>query len=337
LGGNTYKAIQAVTLPGPNPTSNIHYWQLNQVQSNTTLMIGIGQTFQTLNIAWTYALNARVADGVYLHFYISTAQGSYGETFNGPFLVDHSSGARMAILGDNPANISLNFFGTNGFIIDTGHSINTISGITLTNTSSASTVGLKADGNATVSALSNVVLSGFGTGVQSTQNSTVTILESTTIANFVAAAADAETDGSIYFPQGVQLTGVGALSSLVGLYAKYGGTIVAQGSMINDCAKGAYCLDGAMIDIHASTLTNCTVGAEAEEGAIVEFGSGSVNLCSFGCVADIRGLINCELATFMNDQSFDLSSLEGAYINATGATYATSQVNGAADGSYIQQ
>jgi hypothetical protein len=177
LSGNTFKAIQPVTTPGANPTSNYHYWQLNQVQSNTTLMIGAGETFPTINIAWTYAWNAKVADGVYLHFYISTVNGNYAEFFPTPFFLDHASGARIAILGDHYLDISLNFGGTNGFIIDTGHSINTISGTTLTNVSN-SPVGIKADGNATISALSGVYITGFGTCIQSTQNSTMSVIAS---------------------------------------------------------------------------------------------------------------------------------------------------------------
>ncbi len=101
-GGNVYRAITKISSPsGTSPAVDYTHWQLSQVLSNTTLLIGGGQTFPNLVTAWTYALYARVADGVYLHFYISTARGDFQEDFGGPFLLDHGSGARIAILGDN--------------------------------------------------------------------------------------------------------------------------------------------------------------------------------------------------------------------------------------------
>jgi hypothetical protein len=94
-------------------------------------MIGTGQTFTTLAAAWTYAQNAKIADGGYLHFYISSVNGNFTEAFTAPFLLDNQGGARMALIGDSTSNDILQFNGTNGLIVDKGHSFNTLSNLTL--------------------------------------------------------------------------------------------------------------------------------------------------------------------------------------------------------------
>jgi hypothetical protein len=332
--GNTFKAIKAVTLAGPDPTTRYDYWQLNQVQSNTVLMIGAGQTFQTLNIAWTYAWNARIADGAYLHFYIDTAQANYTQNFPVPFLLDHASGARIAIIGDNPNKITLNFFGTNGFIIDTGHSINTLAGFTMTN-SSTNSIGLKADGIASVSSVVNASFNGFGTCIQATQDSTVTVASDVSFLNFASRGADAESCGSIYFPEGAAVTGLGMLNGQTALYAAYGGEIIAEGSQISDCRVGAMGANEGNVDVAHSTIMTCNVAVQGTNDGAVEFSSSLEENCNFGAVANDRGFVDCTSSSFSGNSTYDLDAGLGGYVEATSATFTTSQQGGPTDGSYV--
>jgi hypothetical protein len=332
--GNTYRAIKAVSEPAPDPAANYTYWQLNQVQSNTTLMIGAGQTFPTLQVAWTYALYSRVSDGVYLHFYITTTGGNYAQTFNTPFLLDHSSGARIAILGDNPANISLNFFGTNGFIIDTGHSINTLSGFTMTNTGNTP-IGIKADGNATITAIANLTITGFATCVQSTQNSTLTLLSSNTLENETVYAVDAESDGSVYCPTGITLTGPGSASNAYGFNATSGGVIIARNSTVTNFSLGADASFNGTVIVESSSLSGCSVGLEATSGGAISGSFATIGSCAFGVFAYDRGYIDVSQGTATGNSVDDLEAELGGYVLALYTTFGIQAYNGATDGSYI--
>ncbi len=133
-GGNWYRAMTALSADGPYPASAYGKWELNYVRSNTTLAIGAGQAFANLAYAWQFARNARIADAAYLHLDIVTTSGNFNENFNSAFSLDHSFGALISIIGDNPNNIILNFTGatSNGLTIDTGHVIGLVDNLVLT-------------------------------------------------------------------------------------------------------------------------------------------------------------------------------------------------------------
>lgn len=50
--GNVYRCISAVTTPYLDPSKTYQHWELNYVRSGTTITIGIGQPFPTLETAW---------------------------------------------------------------------------------------------------------------------------------------------------------------------------------------------------------------------------------------------------------------------------------------------
>jgi hypothetical protein len=297
LGGNIYRAIAAIT--ATNPSTDYAHWELNYVRANTTLIIGVGQTFPTLTAAWTYAINARVADGSYLHFAISTSNGPYNQNFAAPFLLDHASGPRIAIIGDSLVNISLTFSSPNGLVIDSTHSLNTLANIRVIGTNlSAQTCGLKANSGATVSSISNVEVHGFQTGVQSTQGASISIDSLSTIetpSTTSSICCDAETGGSIVFPDGGTIAGGGAGT---GLYAAFGGQIKAEGSTIGYYTDGAEAVDGGLIDVGNSTISHC----------------------EYGCESSLRGYAKCPGSTFASN-TWDLEVIQGGLIYAGSATY----------------
>jgi hypothetical protein len=282
-------------------------------------MIGAGEPFPTLSAAWAYAQQARVADGAYLHFYISSTNGNYAGASSVPFLLDQVSGSRIAIIGDNPLDDSIIFINCNGFIVDTGHSINTISGLTISysTTTNANTVGIKADFNSSISAISNLKIVDFNAGIQATQTASITVDSTTSISGWTAYACEAQNGGSIVAPDGIALVGIVASPTIVGLYADHGAQIYAPGSNIRDCGVAAEAYDNATVDVSDSTIGENETGCEAAE----------------------RGFINCSGATF-NDNvngNGDLYATKGGYIQASGASFTSSTQGGSVDGSYITQ
>src|ERR1700722_10721366 len=64
--GNIYRCIKNVTTPYLDPSKSYGNWELYDVRNNTTLLIGFGQPFPSLDIAWNYCQNARIAKAAYL-------------------------------------------------------------------------------------------------------------------------------------------------------------------------------------------------------------------------------------------------------------------------------
>jgi hypothetical protein len=317
VNGNIYRAIKAVTTSNINPTTNYTYWELYYVRSNTTLTIGTGQTFPTLVAAWDYSLNAKVADGAYLHLYISSAKGNFSESFTAPFLLDHSSGARMAIIGDNAANDVLSFSATgqslvNGLVIDTGHSFNTLDGFTLF-ASSNGLDGIKADFQANISSVADVVINGFSNCVHVQQGAGVFVLSSCTFENFTNYGLYAETSGSIVSQSGLTLNGLGTVRAQACLFADMGGEVVAVGCNLENAESGAQAVDNGSINVSQATI------------------QGSY----YGCYAFNHGFIEAEAATISSSQADDLIASLGGYIDINGASFLTQSYGGSADGSYI--
>jgi hypothetical protein len=335
--GNLYRAIKAVS-NGNNPSSDYTDWELNLVRSNTTLTIGAGQTFPTLTSAWNYALNAKVADGAYLHFYISSQNGNYSQQLTAPLLLDHASGARIAILGDNPANDTLSFT-ANGIIVDTGHSLNTISGLGIYGSNNGSD-GIKVDDEASIALLANTKLTLFGNAVHVLQGGSVTINSDVTFPFIETYCGLAETGGSIVARSGLTISGGSTTGSQTGFGAVHGGIVSAEnctftkiaaaadayqggvidllGSMINQVPSGILCR-GGVIDCRTATFFGCTNGAiTADFQGFVDAGQCIFNDNSVSITAIAHGFVNCMQASFANDGT-DISVQENSVVDAVGA------------------
>jgi hypothetical protein len=316
LGGNCFRASKSVT--GKNPNIAYNFWELTFVRNNTTLMIGTGQTFPTLASAWSYIVNARVSDGAYLHLYISSVNGDFSETFTTSFLLDQASGARVAILGDSSANDVLTFNGVNGLVIDTGHSFNTISGITIKGNETGGTDGIEAGSQSSISSLSSLVVDGFTRDIDVTQGANIVSAARTVVlSGFAGTAVFASTSASVVFPEGVAIdngAGKGPTSNNykgIALGADFGGQIVAPNSSLLACNVGAQAEHQGIIDISSATLEN-----------------------NYGVIATERGFVRCSNA-HLTSVTLDLQAAQGGYIQNEGAAYTTKQSGGAMDGSYI--
>jgi len=268
LNGNVLRATHAVT-PG---TFKYDEWELWEVRSNTTVMIGVSQTFPTLPAAWNYVHNARIADGAYLHLYISTVHGLYNETLSAPFSLDQSSGSAISLLGDTESNVNLSFTSTKGFVIDSGHSFASVSNLTL-NGANTGEGGFYASGGASISNIAGCSISGFSSEIYADTNASISVGPGMAYASYIKAALTADNAGTITAPN-VAIT---SSSSQVGV--------------------GLWALRNGVINAYGASLANLFRGASAEQGGLIFMESSRVSGCSIGCYADMPAGLSWSSAT----------------------------------------
>ncbi len=308
--GNVYRCIKAVSTPYLDPSKSYGNWELNEVRNNTTLLIGTGQPFPTLAIAWTYALNCRVAQGVYLHLSISTAKGNFTENFSGPMSLDHGSAAGISILGDNLNNISLNFPG-NAFTIDSGNTFGSLSQLTL---NQGGYDGIYATQNAAISDINNVFFNGANYDIFADSGSNVTCGAGLQFSGFYGAVVWAQYGASVSISSlnvegysGIQETEVPCLA------ASFGAHIMTQNATIKYLLHAAYAFEGGIVDIMGSTVDGCDSAAYATTKGHI-------------CAANV---------VFSDNSSVDMTATNAGTIDGTGSTYMFKSANGSSDGSYI--
>lgn len=313
--GNVYRCLKAVTTPYLDPSKTFADWELNYVRNNTTVLIGNSEPFPTLQTAWTYCLNSRVADGVYLHLDIVSDNKSFTETFAAPFSLDHGSGAKISITGDNYGYINLDFSGSNGFVIDGSHSFAAITGVTVNGVTGYN--GISALQGASISSLSDGVVSGFGTSFYAVQGGSLN-LAGTEVGQQHSYGCYADQLGSISYGSGYELEGPGSNSGAVALYANHGGSIVAPNGFISGFQNGVQSVNGAIIDVTGCQISGCDIGALAYVGGRINATNGLYGAKAQGGTANTTDLIAETAGTIL----------------ASGADYVTMST-GSNDGSYI--
>ncbi len=280
----------------------LQLWELNYVRANTTLFIGPQETFPSFILAWNYVANARIAQPVYLHFYISSYHGSYMET-NGPgFILDHEGGGNMSIIGDNMNNITFTFtqaIGGYGFRVDSGHSFASISGIHVVGQSSVSNQkAFSADTEGSIQSLNNVIVDTMSYGLAAERGASIQCGNALTFNNVSGLVLFASKDAVIDAQYGIQSSS----ACYEGLYAEYNAAIYAEDVVISNCLNyGAYAFQGGVIDTENSRFSSCATGVYASY---------------FGRV----DIINGSITGSTND---DLVADYGSTIVASGSTYNT--------------
>jgi hypothetical protein len=219
----------------------------------------------------------------------------------------------MAILSDSQDNTFL-FVNCSGIIVDTGHSFNTISGVTMEYSSGTTNqaVGIKADYDASISSVTNTKIDFFGTCVLAEQSGTITLSNTVNLSNFFYYGCNANSLGSIVCPQGLVLTGPANSGSTIGLYTSTEGAILADGS----------------------TITGCGTGVEAGYDGFIDFENSSVSGAIKACLVTDRGFVDCFSSNFTGNLQ-DLTANNGGFIDASNATFNSETSGGASDGSYI--
>jgi len=311
LNGNVLRATHAVS-PGGFKYDD---WELWEARANTVYVIGVGQTFATLDQAWAFVLNARIAEGAYLHLYISSAKGIYSETLpKTPFSLDHPFGASISIIGDGVGGVSFVSSGAanpGGFTIDSGHSFGTISGFQVdgpSSNASLSAVAFSLSGNASIASLSGLEIADWGQAVLADHDSTVYIDSQTTVAN---CQIESSNNSSVTLEYGWSCTRTNGNSNV--LYALRGGSIYASGCHITDGFYGAVAQYGGIIDVSGGTITGCVDGVGATE----------------------RGYVNAEKTKFSESITADIVVKSGGIVSAYSAVYGP-VITGTNDGSYIE-
>ncbi len=273
--GNWYRAIKAVTTHNVNPTTNYSYWELNYVRANTTLFIGVEETFPNLLLAWNYIANCHVAQPVYLHLYISSFHGDLVEYFTSQFSLDHPSGANISILGDNANNIVLYLNGsseTNGLLLDSNHSIASISNIELVGRITAPyETAIHADSNASISNVSGIIVDNFSQGIEASNGASISCANNLVFETITDIVVFATNNGVVTIQSGL---GSGD-SGYAALYATEGGTIIAPGVTFNgDLDYDVEAIDNGFADVSDSSFSNAQTGI---------FSGGGSRVMAFNC------------------------------------------------------
>jgi len=309
LNGNVLRATHAVAVGG----FKYDDWELWEVRANSDVIIGVGQPFTNLTTAWAYVHNARVADGAYLHLYLSSAHGHFSETFSAPFSLDHSFGANISLMADGLSGNTLHF-NASGFTLDSGHAFGTMSALTLTGTTGT---GIQAVNGASIQNIINCSLSGFPVGVDAEQNASINLDSTVHLAGFVAAGAQAMGNGSIVISDGITITGNSATS-----------------------INGLYEADGGYIKARYATITDCESGVRATEGGVVDVEYANIYANQFGLHTNMKAHIDCEYATFSGhtpmNAADDIFCALGSTVDGTNSNAATSNNSiGVGDGSFL--
>lgn len=312
--GNVYRCIRPVTTPYMDPSKDYTNWELNFARSNTTLLIGSGETFPTLATAWTYCENSRVAQGAYLHLNIVTTNGNFNETFASAFSLDHQSGSQVSIIGDNESNIDLSFPNSNGFTIDAGHGFQVISNLTI---SGGGPTGISATQGGAIADLADVNVAGFGIAYSATDNASLTVASSCS-GTPTGTVFYATQSGSITIGAGIILLGMGPGSNETAFWANLNGTISAYQAEVVGFGIGVLAQGGGTIYIDTGEVSDCATGVLSQDGGRV-----FAIYTRFGAVAPF-GIANFN----------DLQASRSGTIFASPGDYSTKQVGGT-DGSFI--
>ncbi len=250
--GNIYRCEATVSKPYLDPSKTYANWELFFVRSNTTITIGTGQPFPTLAVAWKYVQNARIAEASYLHLSIVTTGGAHTETFSAPLSLDHNSGSQVSIIGDNASNVTLSFPNTNGLTLDYGHSLGSISAITLAGGSTSD--GIYGTSGAVFCNIDHLNLTGFYNQVDLEQGSSLSF--GTGIAMTGCQNDGILLDDSSLFvaPGGLNFTGAYLLGA--GIQAAHGSHAIAQNCTFSYSSVCVVATQESMVDVRESTFVD---------------------------------------------------------------------------------
>ncbi len=288
--GNIYRCEVTVTKPYLDPSKTYSHWELFYVRNNTTIPVGIGQTFPTLTIAWNYVRNCRVAMAAYLHLNISSSGGNYTESFSAPLSLDHNSGSQVSIIGDDAANISLNFPNSTGLSIDSGHSFASVSNITLSG--GPNFWGVYAGSTASILNLNGINITGFDYQIYAEQSSKIVCGAGMVLTNCHDDGCYSIDGASVTFNNGLDFTGNNSAGA--GLDAENGGRIYAVNATITSTYRGALATYGGIIQCNDAVFTSCF----------------------FACLAEFGGNVSAEDCTFTNSGYKDLVAIDLGLIDA---------------------
>ncbi len=248
--GNIYRCETAVTKPYLDPSKTYANWELFYVRSNTTIPIGVGQTFPSLAIAWNYVRNARVATAAYLHLNIVTTGGSLNESFSTPLNLDMDTGAQVSIIGDNSGNIQLNFLSSSGLTIDTSHCLGAIGNISLLGSNHG--IGIDAESGASISNLYDINIDGFSFQIYAIESANLIFSSDIVLTNGLSCVY-ADVGSSLTFSLAALTATSGSGGS--GISASRGSRILAQQATVQGGTYGALSSYGSVVDVSNSSFT----------------------------------------------------------------------------------
>lgn len=256
--GNVFRCTHAVTAPNLDP-AKAYYWELWEVRLNTTLLVGVGQTFPTLSAAWAYGLSARIVGGAYLHYYVVTTAGAYLQTLTTGLSLNHPFGANISIIGDSKAGNEFYMpSGSSGFSIDSGHNLAALINLQIIGSNSTNS-GISVSGNARIGLVSNCYLNGFVMCIHAYDGGCLNCDKYVTFSGPVIpvwrTAIKSESGARVTLAPFLAIDGTNnSISGPVGLDADDGGVIVAEQCTVIGCAANVEALRMGFVDIDGGTV-----------------------------------------------------------------------------------
>ncbi len=308
--GNIYRCISAVTKPYQDPTIYYSEWELFHVRSNTSIMVGVDQTFPTLQAAWTYAQNCTIAQGAYLHFDIITTKGDYTMALPTQFSLDQPCGANISIIGDNAFNIQIGGTSgatTNAFALDSNHTFGSLTNLGIngsgTTVDATSGYAVYTSTGASISNVSGLIITNFNYGVYADSNSTQNIAANVLMTGCQYAIGSAH--GALVNVATGWTNKSGGQACLV---AYFGGTIIAQGCVIANWSQGLQLDSDAKIFAYECNISKCQVGVTALVKSFAEVGSGKFSDNTLDLNVTASSIIDAGFASFKTQSADSYSS-----------------------------
>lgn len=234
-----------------------------------------------------------------------------------------------------PANVSLQFSGSNGFYLNHG-ALGLLNGVKIEGIGSTPNVtGLVAEGNSKVVLGQKIIFDGW----DGSAAAAIRVLSGSHVghSNWLATSGDhgvvTNSERGVVVDSGssaalpfIEITGLGSTTGY-GILASGNSAIYASGAVISSVNIGVEASRRSAINVPNSNLSNVTHGVIAHLGGLVEAQSSSASSCTNTFyAANFQGAIIANSSTavcFNNGTSRGYSATQGSYIYAYGAAAPT--------------
>lgn len=245
---------------------------------------------------------------------IDFADGTY--TFLNSLRIDHPDGAHIRLVGNvsDPSRVVLDFSGSDGVVVPAGRDLGVLSGFTLTGDSTADTVGISVEANATL-AWGNLNISDFDeAGVRVRYGGALIPDDPSCVGDYI------ETSGMSYGFE-VSEGGVADVCNAVvsgasetGFLAHSVAYIGATESSSAHNKNGYVANYGAMIDADGSeSEDNSSLGFMAQFGGNILATSSTATSNDWGYLARYGGIVNAASSSASNNT-------EHGYVSSVGSS-----------------
>ena len=309
---------------------------LDLIDTDTTWNIGSTGDYTDLEDAMAAARSVRIHPDATLTLQMANDIYTVSDTIN----LNHPDGANIVIQGSasDPALVQLEFSGTNGFYMDSGHAFGGINDLTIRGDSTGSN-GIILWNNATLS-LSKIIVEDFAVGLHILNGSSVWILDDSTFQNNNTGLIASY--NSIVFSDASPITakendvgvaiGYGSAARFSspsftdntshGLDASHNSTILStSGTITNNGDTGAYVNWGTFANLNGTTFDNNGQGVQAMHKGIAYAPWSTANgNDANGYVAGWNGSVYASNSTANNNGLDGFHNIKGSFMELLNST-----------------